>query len=313
MPQNRPRYAFTLVELLVVIAIIGILVSLLLPAVQAAREAGRRAQCTNNMRQIGLAIHNYHDTNKLLPSGSDYTHGMRNTWCKLVLPFVELQTHFDSFDHAQPLYHANNAKAVTLSASVFFCPSDPLFSNPILENRGHTNVDNPGRGIMLNYPVSIGPTHVDQCPFCPDPNPSSGNWCCQGHNFGTRAGAGVGEGNATGMFGRHRKAHPMAAVTDGLSNTFMNGETIPAHYIWNGAFCPNFPVVSMSIPPGLMKESDNGQSTNWWRASGMKSYHPGGMNVAMGDGSVRFVTKTIDHPTYAALGTRSGGEAVQAP
>jgi prepilin-type processing-associated H-X9-DG protein len=199
-----------------------------------------------------------------------------------------------------------------LPLSVLFCPSDPKFSDPLLTGRGNIGTDNPASVIMLNYPVSIGPTHVDQCPFCPDPNPSAGNWCCQGWNFGTRAGNGFAEGSATGMFGRHRKANNMAAVTDGLSNTFMNGETIPSHCIWNGAFSINFPTVSMSIPPGIM-ESDRGQHTNWWRVSGVKSYHPGGANMALGDGSVRFLAKTIDHPTFAALGTRSGGEAVALP
>ena len=94
------RKAFTLVELLVVIAIIGILVSLLLPAVQTAREAGRRTQCTNNLRQIGLAMHNYHDTHKTLPYGSDYPHTMRGTWCKLVLPQLEQQTLYDQIGRA---------------------------------------------------------------------------------------------------------------------------------------------------------------------------------------------------------------------
>ena len=105
----------------------------------------------------------------------------------------------------------------------------------------------------------------------------------------------------------------MAAVTDGLSNTVMAGETIASHYAWNGAFCPNFPVAGMTIPFNH-KESDAGVAPqNWWRTSGYKSYHPNGGNMMMGDGSVKFFNQGIDHRIYAALGTRSGGEAVSTP
>ena len=83
---------------------------------------------------------------------------------------MELETLYDSFDHAQPLYHANNTRAITLPINVFLCPSDPNIGNPILDNRGQSNSVNPIRSLMLNYPVSIGPTHVDQCPFCLDTN-----------------------------------------------------------------------------------------------------------------------------------------------
>jgi prepilin-type processing-associated H-X9-DG protein len=158
----------------------------------------------------------------------------------------------------------------------------------------------------------MGPTHPDQCPFCPDTTPSPTNWCCQGYNFGSLDGYGYPRGNSVGMFGRWEKGFTFAAVTDGLSNTVMVGETIPSHYMWNGAFCPNFPVSGMTIPFNL-KESDNGAHTNWWRVSGFKSYHPGGANMMLGDGSVRFFNQGIEHRTYANLGTRSGGEAVSAP
>ena len=134
-PRQRPTLGFTLVELLVVIAIIGILIALLLPAVQAAREAARRMQCTNNLKQIGLAMHNYHDSMKCLPFASAYNAGpfYQNvgTWAAFILPYLELQTHYDLFDFTHPMKYdsdSTNKEAVTTVVAVYLCPSDPQSS-----------------------------------------------------------------------------------------------------------------------------------------------------------------------------------------
>ena len=319
----RPRSAFTLVELLVVIAIIGILIALLLPAVQAAREAARRMQCSNNLKQIGLGLHNYESTHKVLPYGSDYPYLNRTTWAMFILPYIEQQTHYDLFDFNVPLVHANNAQAVTTPVATYLCPSDPQSSDPILEKRGdspdlnggHTN---PSNSAMLSYPGSMGPTHPDNCPLCPDATPSPTNWCCQGCNFGSfGGGCGVQNGTFSGMFGRWPKSVAFRDVLDGLSNTIMAGETLPAHYVWNGAFCPNFPVSGMTIPINTMEQDGGvhgGHTLIFWAiCSGFKSRHPGGANFVFGDGNVRFISESIDHKLYAHLGTRDGGEPVQVP
>jgi len=310
----QSRCAFTLVELLVVIAIIAMLVTLLLPAVQSAREAARRAACINNLRQVGLGMMNYESSNNEFPFGSDYPKSHR-TFGALILPFIEAQNHFDMFDFTKPMRHGANRVARTTPVDVYMCASDPTSGNPILSKRGDSPSHNPADSTMLSYTGSMGPTHPDNCPFCPDNKPSPVNWCCQGCNFGTFGnGCGMKDGTFAGMFGRFEKSIKIKQVEDGLSKTVLCGETIPSHYVWNGAFVPNFPVSSMSIPINTM-EQDNlkhgGHSLILWAiTSGFKSYHPGGANFVMGDGSVHFTDDSIDHQIYAALGTRAGHEAV---
>jgi prepilin-type N-terminal cleavage/methylation domain-containing protein len=319
--RQKVRTAFTLVELLVVIAIIAILVGLLLPAVQSAREAARRMQCSNQLRQVGLALLNYENQARVLPYGSDYQ-GRTGTWAAFILPQLEQQPHFDAFDFTVPMGHTNNLTAVTTPVAAYRCPSDPQSSQPILAKRGDSPAlnggnTNPSDCAMLSYPASMGPTHPDNCPLCPDPTPSATNWCCQGCNFGSfGAGCGVGNGTFSGMFGRWPRSISVAEVRDGMSNTIMAGETLPAHYVWNGAFNPNFPVSGMTVPINTM-ESDDGQHSGslqkWAVCSGFKSFHTGGAMFVLGDGSVHFLSESIDHKLYANLGTRSGGEVAQLP
>jgi prepilin-type processing-associated H-X9-DG protein len=154
---------------------------------------------------------------------------------------------------------------------------------------------------------------MDACPFCPaGSTPSNANYCCQGNNFGTGAGNGYPRGSSVGMFGRSIKSIRLAEVTDGLSNTFMAGETIPKHCTFMGVFSLNFPVSGTSIPLNTMEDASSTypNPVNWFRTCGYKSFHPGGANFCLGDGSVRFVPRTIDYRLYNNLGTRGGGEVV---
>ena len=312
----RRKSAFTLVELLVVIAIIGVLVALLLPAVQAAREAARRMRCSNNLKQIGLALHNYEDTHKRLPYG---TPGCctpdGSNWAVSIFPHMEMQNLQDKLNLSANFKNTpQNAAAIALveKLPVFICPTDPAAGKPVQPRYTH----NITPAHMLWYPASMGPTHMDSCPFCPDGTPSDGNYCCQGYNFGTSAGGGYPAGSFTGMFGRTANAIRMAEVTDGLSNTWMVGETLPGHCTFMGVFSMNFPTSGTSIPLGKMEDNGvgkPGEGTNWYRSCGFKSLHPAGANFCLGDASVRFVQNGVDYRLYNELGTRAGGEAVSAP
>lgn len=321
--MTRKRRGFTLVELLVVIAIIGILVALLLPAVQMAREAARRMECANNLKQIGIALHTYHTAHEVLPYGSDYLNGGKSTWAMMILPQLEQQNLYDSIDKTVALTHANNKIAVETPIKLYLCPSDPQSRSPILQKRGDSpdlngGSTNPSNSAMLSYPACMGPTHPDNCPLCPDSTPAATNWCCQGCNFGSLGGGcGMSNGTFSGMFGRWPKSIKFAAVKDGQSNTIMAGETLPAHYVWNGVFTVNFPVSGMTVPINTMQDdggTHGGHSLMMWAiTSGYKSLHPGGANFLLGDGSVRFLGESIDHQLYANLGTKAGGEVVVLP
>jgi len=305
---NVRRFAFTLVELLVVIAIIGILIALLLPAVQAAREAARRMQCSNNLKQIGLALHNYHGIHNCLPmacgSRSSKPPLQTGTWPSMILPFLEQQDVYNMIDFDKHLKDPANAAAVTTVIPAYVCPSDSTVQDPILADR-HDR-DNPNPSLGLWYAGSIGPTIMDFCPFCPNPEPSPSNYCCQGWNYGSTN----PPGNSVGLFGRYARGFTFDETTDGLSQTIMCGETLPGHCIWMGAFNSNLCITGTSIPLNTM---ETGGLDNWYRACGFKSLHPGGASFLIADGSVHFFLDSIDYKLYNELGTRAGGESVSVP
>jgi prepilin-type N-terminal cleavage/methylation domain-containing protein/prepilin-type processing-associated H-X9-DG protein len=305
----RPR-GFTLVELLVVIAIIGILIALLLPAVQAAREAARRMQCSNNLKQIALALHNYHAAHAILPFATPYDNrGPMNkpgcTWTAMILPYLEQAALYDTFDCDKTMNDPANAEAVKTIVSGFICPSDPAGRQPIFDDRDNRSGTNPSPSLGLWYAGSMGPTHPDACPFCPEEAPS---YCCQGYNFGSRN----PDDNSVGMFGRYPSGFTFADVHDGLSNTLMLGEILPKQCVYQCAYCINFPIAGTSIPMNTFEVCDI-RGGIYYRACGFKSMHSGGAQFAMGDGSVHFVAETIDYRLYNELGTRAGGEAVSLP
>jgi prepilin-type N-terminal cleavage/methylation domain-containing protein len=223
--KSRLRTGFTLVELLVVIAIIGILIALLLPAVQAAREAARRTQCTNNMKQIGLALHNYHDTNKRLPMGSFHsTICGRWSWQPRILPFVEGGAEYDQLDFHLHGWQGNNYQYIKAIHQNFLCPSDTLFD----EMREEEGFAAPTWVLsQSDYAACIG-----------DYMNSTG--IGDPHMYGN-----VGVSPYTtpvkvrGMMGRWWWGARFADVTDGLSNTICVGECIGAMCITQnfGAEC----------------------------------------------------------------------------
>lgn len=320
------RSAFTLVELLVVIAIIGVLVALLLPAVQAAREAARRMQCTNNLKQIGLSLHNYENANKTLPPGSGYGRPEKvPTWMVRLFPFFEqrgITTRYDFTQYANVEPNLTLAKSVTIPTLI--CPSDEAASQPILLNRQQDGGSrNPVEAHGLWYTGSMGPTIPDRCLF--DTNPATLPFTCLGCAYGTltaatgttpetartpcsplHPGSVNNKDSCAGIFCRRHTPTPLKTISDGLSNTFMVGETLPRHYVWNCVFCDNFPVSSTHIPPNSLTEKyETNVDGNHARSSGFKSEHPSGLNMLMGDGSIHFISADIEYLTYNMLGSRA--------
>jgi prepilin-type N-terminal cleavage/methylation domain-containing protein len=315
----RQKPGFTLVELLVVIAIIGVLVALLLPAVQAAREAARRIKCANNLKQIGIGLHNYESTYQTLPWGNAYggpIFGFSPSWSTSVLPFIELQSHYEKFDLSQSMDHANNSFAVTQPVKVYICPSDSNVRNPILDARcACCSLGNPSRSMGLWYAGSMGPVHVDNCNFCPTTTPSETNPCCQGNSWGDAA-------SAPGLFHRWTACVRLRDVTDGTSNTIMCGETLPTQSGHLAAFSKNLSLCSTNIPMTIkatqaelpvigMSDSTMHSVNPAHKFNGFKSQHPGTVQFVLADGSVRGLNQNLDSVTYWALGTRGGGELVR--
>jgi prepilin-type N-terminal cleavage/methylation domain-containing protein len=310
---------FTLVELLVVIAIIGVLVALLLPAVQAAREAARRIKCANNLKQIGLGLHNYESTYQTLPWGNAYggaITGFSPSWSASILPFIEAQSHYELFNFNVQLDNAANAVAITTPVRAYVCPSDSNMRQPVLDARcSCCSLGNAAKSTATWYAGSMGPVRCDQCPFCPNQTAAETNPCCQGNSWGDKA-------SAPGMFHRWSACVRLRDVTDGLSNTLMVGETLPTQTGHVAAFSRNMTICSTNIPLNLMATQaqmpTNGMSDSTMhsvnpahRFNGFKSQHPGMVQFVLGDGSVRGLNANLDFTLYWGLGTRGGGEPVK--
>ncbi|AMV36461.1 DUF1559 domain-containing protein [Planctomyces sp. SH-PL62] len=344
MPPRRASRAFTLIELLVVIAIIAVLIALLLPAVQAAREAARRAQCANNLKQVGLAIHGYVSTHGVFPPGRVNSHvaGLGNTWGAYaqLLPQLELTTVFNAFNFdLAPDTAPANTTAGAIFISTFLCPSDPSPPQYAQANYG-----------MHNYPVCVGSRHpVTQAPLD-----------ASGRALGVRP---------DGMFAEN-SALRLEAVVDGLSNTVAVGESIrsvpgvgfdadklngfvitgdnrtsgppitsdadyatlclanppagfqvtrgskwhygaPGHSMYNHRRTPND---ARGDCRGGLPHSDK-RDPFWHQLSldvAARSRHPGGVQALLADGHVQFVKDSVGLTIWRSLASVAGGEVVSA-
>ena len=299
---------FTLIELLVVIAIIGILIALLLPAVQAAREAARRLQCSNNLKQIGLALHNYHSAHKVFPPGGitkltacllvgNSAKDGGAPWTVFILPFLEAQNRYDQYNFKGSF------------ADLYWTPTAD------------------------NFKVQFQPNSAFQCPS--DTNSASD--VCNSNYFGCQGGGVQGPLCQATTPGRvffnngvffNNSAVKIGHVSDGTSNVFMVGETrycpikpgYPdgAYASWDSSLRV-YPSDPSPAPQGLGAawEGINSAAWNTWNparrftgdvaSSTFGSGHSGGANFAMADGSVHFVAETIDLTVYRGLGARDDG------
>jgi prepilin-type N-terminal cleavage/methylation domain-containing protein/prepilin-type processing-associated H-X9-DG protein len=322
------RRAFTLVELLVVIAIIGILIALLLPAVQAAREAARRSQCSNNLKQFGVAMHNYHSAKKVLPPGRVSCDGsgpvalrcnganemtaierVGTSGFVLLLPQVEETTTFDLIAdplgkkgvgfwlRANSVWHtAGNLQAIATRPPVFVCPSDtaePFAKSTLLPAPDGYAIPSTAKAAVGSYSLVAG-------------------------TLGAAITVGDNKYANNGLF-YYIKQHKFTDCTDGLSKTMMVGEVVDGHTadginIWSRAIRIADNQRSTDNPlntwPGQEVKSKTYAPPNPQPNGAFGSRHRGGCQFVFADGHVAFLKETIDHPFYMALSTRSGGETL---
>jgi len=304
-PQRR-RAGFTLIELLVVIAIIAVLIALLLPAVQQARESARRTQCKNNLKQIGLALHNYHDAIRAFPYASTYTApGNKHTWVEFICPYIDQGPLYNSINFSIPNETAPNRALFEDKRFAFVqCPSNP-YSATMVRKDGSLFAEWVGRHQGLYYALQSGTIQPDnvttdcgcQNCFCNTESTASHTWN-NSEKFT----------KFPGIFNRGVTTSRVKDVTDGLSNTIMAGERNAEECGWGGAFSWNF----TNVYTGQKINSPTRTTvltSDWWRNCGSSSYHTGGAHMLMADGSVHFFNQNIDFRTYCFLGDKADGNA----
>ena len=332
------RGGFTLIELLVVIAIIAVLIALLLPAVQAAREAARRIQCSNNLKQIGLAIANYESSTGVLPIGiegsSRHDEASRGGVCSYpkyhtmfshILPFMEATNNYNALNFTFSALNSQNTTGFSNLVNAYVCPSD-LKGSP----------NNPSQGSIstptASYGMVIGVTEVIYYGFYGGVYGDPRSPTCEALTS-----------YQDGPFGKNN-SYRYADISDGLSNTAFVGEQSrfrgepdsPFQFwsvglVWQGTIpgptgYDSRPTAFGYVVPNINAPLQNysagslilGRIQTWYqdpRAStyggfGFRSLHPGGANFVLGDGSVRFIKQSINPETYRALGTRTQGDII---
>jgi prepilin-type N-terminal cleavage/methylation domain-containing protein/prepilin-type processing-associated H-X9-DG protein len=312
------RRGFTLIELLVVIAIIAVLIALLLPAVQAAREAARRAQCANNLKQVGVALHHYENAVGSFPPGllsrpgpdGDNT-GPGWGWASLTLSQLEQAGIYNAINFGLPIEVAANQTARLTVINTFACPSDASFQARFTVVDDTTSNTAPGAPICdvasSSYVGCFGKGDPSSLyPYSPTDNPP-------------------GRDNGEGLFYRNRPV-TIAQITDGTSNTLAAGEKSQnlARATWTGAVSrAAVPITELQAEDGLSPEGGDalvvahtgeldGPNSKPAHADQFWSRHPGGGQFLFTDGSARFIKERRPLAVFQALATRQGGEVVSA-
>ena len=309
--SNGRASGFTLVELLVVIAIIGILIALLLPAVQAAREAARRMQCSNNLKQMALAVLNYESQVKCFPiciahydEGGAEGNGL--SWMVGILPFMEQQALFDALNlngNAYPdghgIFNPENHALIREPVEAYLCPSDN--ARKMVKTNIWLAVPSDLPLAITDYAGVMGPHDLG--------NSSLFGGLPDCHNYNA-----YHYDECAGTFWRHSHLAPVtiASFLDGTSNTIIIGEVLPkvddfkAWALGNTSFACTHAPINYKAPEPV-------DAWDWKNQEGYRSRHPGGAQFAWGDGHVTFLSDTINMDVYRGLSTRALGETVSQP
>ena len=323
-PKKARQRGFTLIELLVVVAIIGVLLSLLLPAVQKSREASRRMQCRNNMKQIGLALHGYHSTHAVFPYASTcsfpaesrFTH-VKQTWTELILPFLDPSPIYQKIDLSVSVDVGVNRELFEQKIFPFYaCPSNPYTAtfrtrdgSYFSEWRTNDNPDGGGAVQGLAYPLCAGSILPDFVP--PDCMAGPNSYCVSEDRRSIPSWWAPQNSTSPGMFNRGITSTSLSSAKDGNSNTFLAGERNAEECCLGAVFSWNAPVFFTGQQ--LNSPTRTAASTEYVKNCGSSSHHIGGGNFLFVDGSVEFLASSIDFRLYCSLGDVADGEQVELP
>ncbi len=311
MCAAEPKHGrgFTLVELLVVIAIIGVLVALLLPAVQAARESARRMQCTNNLKQLVLASLTYHDAVETLPvspsarnggNQHDVNHVQRRSWTVSLLPYIEQGTIYDSMDMTIQGNKGINLELIQNNLPSVLCPSDSEAVIPKVTelSRGQWTQDGDKEVGLISYAANSG-DHQNATGRAGQgaTNPPYRPW----------ANDAIDANSTRGVISRWNWSASIHEITDGTSCTYLYGEIVPSSCLWHAWGLQSWSTTAHPLNAfnREMQESNGLQAD---QCITFRSVHPGGANFALCDGSVDFVSDDISGVVYRAYASRDFGE-----
>jgi prepilin-type N-terminal cleavage/methylation domain-containing protein len=338
---------FTLVEMLVVIAIMGILAGLLLPAIQAAREAARRGQCANNLKQIGVALYAYHNVHQVFPVNFGWpyatspapgipdpgnSNSQGRSWLLGLLPYLDEQKLYDRVQFNAPISNPSNTGVASTVLQMYLCPSDRGYKNGIMDDR-----DLPGSWAVTCYKAVAGsnwalgtfddlytedtmgnrtPDIPLKFPPVPFPSPMSGVpvWAQRAVGRHTNVADGLDYGNGfTCRGGIGAKPTALYDLRDGASNCLAVGEVVPKYcnktwwYWWDGA------TATCAIPMNYLPDGIEPVATDWQRNYSFRSVHGGGCQFLLADGHGRFLSENIDLWLYRHLAQINSGEVKVVP